>query len=818
MNRQTQSILTVIGLIVLGVILWLLFSGKSDSPNTNITTQDQPTAVMPDTKLTFVPALLEIKRTYDQRGKVMLRNDGESPVSVRVDCDPPDDLNSGFIGRGSRDWFEPTALTMGVGETWAFDFVVHANATQRDTASIPVVARVMDSAGDWQVAAMGKVDVKIAIAPLKLNVQWEDGESPADQARLVKYLTITNMGVEIPNFTVNFTDQFADSGYPDMQDGPLFGKVLMDTFVERMHLQAGQSIKLRVWPRLSPSFIQLVGKIYLHGHNQMQIVDYEASVPEGQDVFVTVSRSTGVSGNSGDRCTNQGAASYALPPTGGTPATPPSNAGGYGGGGGGLSGSIGSSGGSLSGGLTDSGPADEEDEDEFAWGTPFGDVASASSSGTDKTKDTAGDETQAEESEDSELADQNLLDNSEALVEDLDEDAMIPASALGADLIPIDEVATTLGRTLDPNWGKKDELKPAHIPDELWEQFETLRDPQSATKETVVQAGKDGGVLVAKHNKRENTTALEFRNFGFGIQKGRKLNVGTPLVRNSYPVSQPTLGRTSSGKTVAAYSRPEGDKQIVTVQDVQTGKKVDIGVEGDQQATSPKIIRDPQSGKSFVQYVQDGQVKQSELGDDLTISKPQTIFAPQDKVQRILSSEPLRNGKQVTLAKTVNNKLLMKLPMQDKPVELDARDGSVLANADDSVYVALRTKDNAIVVKTSENDSHQIAPPDAGNGPPTLVRTAAGHPRVIYHRKLADSSAADAEQGGTFQADFIKGQWFPTKRAVQPEEPVTAAAVAVEFKPKYGKGHYKLMNTQIQLNGKTIGKLNERIPDGRYLY
>jgi hypothetical protein len=828
MNTQSKGMVVAVVLVGILIAVWLMFTGKSDKTVSQPSTEKKQPAsgIMPTTNLVFEPASMQIQRTYDQRGKVMLRNDGDKTVNVRVTSDPPDDLNSGFIGRGSEGWFEESQLPMGAGETWAFDFVVHANAIRRRQATIPVKALVQDSLGKWQVAAVGNVDLQIADPPLKLNIKWEEPQTPADQARLVKYLTITNMGEQIPNLTLNFANQLNAYGFPDMQSGPLFGRVWTDPVVERMILEPEKTLRIRVWPRLSPSFVELAGKMFLHGYNKVIEVPYHTMLPDGEQVFVTVSRSTGMAGNSGGRCTNQGAASYAMPPTPGTPGNPPQNDGGMGGGssgGGSLRGSTMTGSDSTSPEAGDK-SKDEDEEDEFVWGNPFGDATGSGSKSnsesnvaqTDKDKEQNTDD--ESESETSQLADDSLLDNALALIEDLDADALIPPSAVGSDLLPMDEFADTLGRTLDPNWGK-DPLKPLEIAPEIWNQLDNIRDPNAATKETVVQGGKDGGVLVAKHNRTENTTALEFRDFGFGIQQGRKLKAGVPLVRNSYPVRQPTLGRTPSGNTVAAYTRPEGDKSVVTVQDVKTGKQIDIGLGKDNApASSPQIISDPQTGKSYLQYVQDGKVKQSELADDLSLSQPQTLLASNEKVQRILSSQPMNNGKLVTMAKTNTGKVLMKLPDQDAAVELDAKDGSLLTDPDDAINIAMRTKDNAIVVQRSDGQTQQIAPPDPGNGPPTLVRTASGHPRVIFHRKLSDSVAPDAEQGGTFQADFIKGQWFQTKRAVQPEEPVTAAAVSLEFKPKYGKAHFKPMNTELLLNGKTIGKLNARIPDGRYLY
>lgn len=776
MNGQTKAVLAVIGVGIIGVILILFFTRQPVAPAPD----EQPPETIgnvrqttPRSRIVFEPAQMQVNRDYDQRGKVVLRNDGDTPVTLRVACDSPTDLNCGFIGRGSENWYEPIALTVGSGETWTFDFVIHANHARKLSEQIPVKAMVQDNAGDWQVAAKGLVDVTIKPLPLKLKLNWIVPDDPAMQARLVRTLRITNTGEDIPDLTVCLTDQLDEKGNPIMDQGGLAGKVYFSPTVERMALSAGQYVDVAIHPRLYPNFIQLGGMIYLHGNGQFMKVPYWVGVPEGQRVFVTLWRSTSVACNTGRRCTSQHQTNYTMPPTAGTPVP--------------------------------RGPGEDEEKGAFVWGTPSGDSKSAQADDDDQPAH-------------DNVADEGLVDNCQSLVMDLDEDAIIPLSATGSDLIPSDELSSIEATSLNLNFGKdKKWLKQmVKLPEDI---TNLMRDPQAASRQTVIQAGKDGGVLVARHNKTENTTTLEFRNFGWGIQQDRKLKAGVPLVRNRYPVRQPTLGRTPSGKIVAAYSRPKGDRQVVTVQDVQTGEQINVGTDDPAPATSPQIVRDPRTGQSFVQYVQDGKVKQVQLNDNMTVGKPQTIFSPDHKVQRIVNSQPIANGKSVTLAKTVDDKLLMKLPDQDMPVSFDAIDGSLLTQDDGKVLVALRTRDNAIVVKTPEGQTQQIAPPDPANGPPTLVRTAAGHPRVMYHRNLGRKTDAPADkQGGTFQSDMIRGQWFTPRRTLQPEEPVTAAAVVVEFKPAYGMKHYPRMNTDVYLNNKLIGKLNQRVPDGRYLF
>lgn len=823
--KSKGKIALIIGLVLLGLIFWLQSNRPAQQPNPTSTSPNQTpaasVATVPPTQLAFEPVTMQVQRDYDQRGKVLLRNDGDKPIAVRVDCQSPSDLYCGFVGRGSSDWYEPGALTLGAGETWAYAFVVHANSAIHHKAMVPVLAMVQDSEGQWVEAARGQVNVQIAPAPLKLKFEWITPDTPIAKARLLKVLRITNEGEDIPDFSLNFSEHVDAQGHPLLNDGALAGRVNVSPVVEQSIFSAGRTMAISIWPRLYPSFIQLTGKLYLHGQGQSVEVPYEAAVPEDQQVYITLSRSTSSASNAGDRCTNKGNTSYSMPASTGSPV--PSNgtsagAGGSFGGGGMLIGN-GSAAGDNAPGLSTNasqGEKTNEPDDESAWGSIIGDAGGVQQNDVASKQPTSSDPPVADDDSKSvSPVDESLLENSELLVTDLDDESVIPASATGSDVVPIDERDGVQGRTLDPNWGKKPEDLTIAIP----RLPEMLRDAQAASKETVIQGGKDGGVLVAKHNRTENTTALEFQNFGFGIQSGgRKLRAGIPLVRNSYPVSEPTLGKTPGGNTVAAYSRPNDDKQIVTVADVKTGKQIDIGTEGDEPATSPSIARNIKTGKTTLQFVQNGDIKQVELDDNLNVTTPQTVFNSDRKIQRILSTQPLAKGGTATLAKTVDNKLVMKLPSQEEPVVFEGKEGSILAQPDDSVMVALRTADNAIVVKTADGQTYPIAPADPANGPPTLVRTKAGAPRVLFHRNLAEKSEAVTDQGGTFQRDFIKGQWVDLKRTIQPEEPVVAAAIALEFKPEYGKAHYKPMNTQVMLNDKPVGALKERVPDGRYLF
>jgi hypothetical protein len=274
----------------------------------------QLSELMPKLPLVFDPTELRINRAYDQRTPIRLRNDGDKPLSVRMACVASPDLSCGFVwpGRGADD--EPSALLhLGAGETWAMTLVVHANAAHYPHRRLQVQALAQNDSGQWYKAAVENVDVQICPAPLKLKVQWVEPQTPLARSRLAKILHITNGGADIPDFSVTFSEDLDQAGQAIMNAGPMAGKVNLTPVTEKRCFTSGSCMDIIVEPQLSAHFLELVGKLYLHGHGQYVTVDYHASVPEDKQLFMTQSNATSVTDNFGTRSTGQPSLIFNLP-------------------------------------------------------------------------------------------------------------------------------------------------------------------------------------------------------------------------------------------------------------------------------------------------------------------------------------------------------------------------------------------------------------------------------------------------------------------------------------------------------------------------
>lgn len=299
MNKKRAILLAAALLLVVAIVVPMSLREDPKPPGPGPVTP--PAAA----RLVFDPiSPANLRRGFDQRLQLSLRNEGDAPARVWVECEPPPDLPSGFVGRGSD---EAGAVTIGPDESWVFPFVVHADRAGAREYRIPVVAHA-DGAD-----ARAEVPVAIEDVELRVETHWVEPTAPEDIARLVRTLVVTNLGERVPDFSIEFP-------------GPLAGKVYAHPLVEGIVL--GDRVEVRVRPRLHPQFRELSGEIVLRGHGQQTTVPYRVAVPDGRRVHVVMTRSTTVGGNSGSRCTNRREVGYDLPPVDGTPPDPPHRRGG----------------------------------------------------------------------------------------------------------------------------------------------------------------------------------------------------------------------------------------------------------------------------------------------------------------------------------------------------------------------------------------------------------------------------------------------------------------------------------------------------------
>lgn len=726
----------------------------------------------PDVKLAFEPAALRVERDYDQRGTVSLRSESKDPVRVRVQAKAPDDLPCGFVGRGSDDWYEFSTVEMRPGETWPFPFIVHGNAARTSAYDIPVEALVQDAVEAWVPATRGTVDVEIAPAKLVLRSTLITPSAEEDRARLVRVLEITNDGPTVPDLTVSLKQA------PDSGSGDLSGRLWMNPTVEQAVLRTGDSIRIRLSPRLYPGFERLAGSLYLHGNGQVLAVPYDVHVPEGCRVYLTLSRSSRVEENSGQRCTNRPNVSYGLDPVPGTPSSaPPSDA---------------------------VRPPPEEPE-----GIP-GVVP------TSRRRPLRRDDLIKEEDE--------------AVVDTFDEAGETGdrrQSGHGADRLPgRGPPDGPLGaKEREEGSGEEGEAREDAAPDEEGEaptedaeedadaeedgEGEAdapdvpLRDPRFNTKETTsFRDGEGTGVLVARH--RRAGSRLDFESRGPDGRPGTRRT----LVRGEHAVRDPVVGRGPHGEWVAAFERDtEEGGSVIEVREVEGDRKVQVG-DPRTPTTSANLIR----GNPSIDLVfqEGGRVEKVKIDGEFRASEPVVL---QDGVLRLLRARRAPDGGLAILTRTGPERVTLRTG--DRVAEFDGIDGDFGFGSGGEPVVVVQRSNGDILATAGEGPPETLVKGSEFTGPPSVLAIPNGL-RVYYHETAG--APEEARSVGSFRRDFVDGKWKAELRSPQPEQPTTDAAVVLKFSLPWQSAHYKEMNTSVLLNGTKIGQLDRRVPNGRYVF
>ena len=140
-----------------------------------------------------------------------------------------------------------------------------------------------------------------------------------------------------------------------------------------------------------------------------------------------------------------------------------------------------------------------------------------------------------------------------------------------------------------------------------------------------------------------------------------------------------------------------------------------------------------------------------------------------------------------------------------------------LAFAGRDRVVAFKDRAGKIFAQVGNNSSSEaLVPEDWKTGDPVLVNTVDDGVRFMVHRKL--DGTPENEFAGTWYRDLKDGKWTDLKPLGHTEEPITRAAVALELNQPWNKDRLRKMDTEFILNGKTVAKIKDRIPEGRYLF
>jgi len=755
---------------------------------------------------------IEIERDYNQDRLIAIKNHGPGMAELRLAAKPKaEDLLAGFVGRGTTEWHE-TGTRVGIpeGETWQLPLLLHADRTTSELYEVDLKATLPDD-----TAAEHTVRIKVNRPKLQVSTRWEEPTNELDKARLARCLIIKNEGnTAISDLSVNF----------EHNKESVDEKLLWSTNIEEYQLASNGSVRVKISPRLYPAFTGLTGNIVISGINQKHIVPFEAKLPTGKKVFVTLSRTTRSASGSGKRCTNRPSVSYPVSPTEGTGGewTPYSPGGGSGGGG------------RLTPTPVDPTPptdpdkkGDEEEEDEddggFDW-RPNGvdDEDSDSESGNDnkddedmtpeereeakKEREKKRKEEEEKDSKDDDSTFDHLDDNSEGI-----RGGFIPASSNGT-------VNQPLGRSIPKDFFDNAEKEMVIKADRI----------DLAALEKLTKENKKGKRLALKKEsstfvddkgrkthmtRRQRKDGTEFLNFGFGIQKGIRKKV--PMRIPGF-IGQPTMGPRPGGQggAVTAFTREEkGKGQVIDVVDPLTGQKTTLG---NGKADSPKLVKNGNNTDAF--FRENGELKRVSLAPDLKVA-PSKLW-PNDKVKLgpLLNAKVAPDGTPHVISRERDG-VAVHTPKGKTLHKATSADLAFLKNG--KAITTLRQPDGALKAVMPDGVNIPLVKAHPGNSAPTLTKTADGNMRMFFSRDLPDDEdipTKGLEAGGNFSMDFKNGMWTKPRRQLMPNAEVEEAAVITSFDLPYGHAHYKPMNTKVLVNGKQVGEMKEKIPAGRYIF
>lgn len=199
-----------------------------------------------------------IRRDYDQRVGISVRNNGDAPLSVRLECGRPSDplLLAGFVGDGSED--RPFALASGEER----EFLLGISAQDVTTADHRIPVRIVSANG---LADEAEVSVHVQLP--RIDLEWQDmGASDAGTART---LLLINHGDAV-------TDLAVAAEQKDL--------LLISPTVSHGLLPAGASMQFRVEPRLYEGFTGVKTNLIARTLDKTFAQPYAMQLEPGQSV------------------------------------------------------------------------------------------------------------------------------------------------------------------------------------------------------------------------------------------------------------------------------------------------------------------------------------------------------------------------------------------------------------------------------------------------------------------------------------------------------------------------------------------------------
>lgn len=199
-----------------------------------------------------------IRRDYDQRVGISVRNNGEEPLSVRLECGKPKDpmLLVGFVGEGSED--KPINLAPGE----VREFLLGISAQDVNIADHAVPIRIVSDTG-----LSDEAEVAVHVRLPHVELVWEDlGPLPLGHGRKLR---LRNKGDTITDLQVSSEKNQAVRISPTIQHGLL---------------SSGHSQEFTVTPRFYDGFTGVKSKILARGLDKSFDYPYEMKLAKGESV------------------------------------------------------------------------------------------------------------------------------------------------------------------------------------------------------------------------------------------------------------------------------------------------------------------------------------------------------------------------------------------------------------------------------------------------------------------------------------------------------------------------------------------------------
>jgi hypothetical protein len=179
-----------------------------------------------------------IKRDYDQKVGISVRNNGDKPLKVRLECGKPADplLLVGFVGEGSED----KPIDLGPGESRQFFLGLSAQDVNSADHRFPV--RIVSDTG---LSDEAEVAVRVKLPHVELA--WEDkGAAPGGQGRIFR---LVNKGDNITDLAVTAADPAKVSIHPTVRHGLLQGGQSQDFTVTPQYYEGFTGVDTRLIAR-----------------------------------------------------------------------------------------------------------------------------------------------------------------------------------------------------------------------------------------------------------------------------------------------------------------------------------------------------------------------------------------------------------------------------------------------------------------------------------------------------------------------------------------------------------------------------------------